>query len=241
MFSASQYLKFALAGAILTVMASPVGSVSHAAVITLQPIQVRNSDGTGGATVNLNAAATQKIWAQAGIDVVFLPLRTFDATQFLVLEDSTEITLLRDAAGNGANSNPSVLNVWFVDTIASQFGAAVQGGNGTAIAATPPVGSPRIDTLAHMIGHNLGLSHVTDVLNLMDTILGPVLTIDDIAPDGIGGARLDQAQISDIFARTDLPFIVDTPAPIPLPAAAWMFLTALGGLGLFRWRRRASA
>lgn len=30
----------------------------------------------------------------------------------------------------------------------------------------------------------------------------------------------------------------DTPAPIPLPAAGWMLLTALGGLGFAAWRRR---
>ena len=33
----------------------------------------------------------------------------------------------------------------------------------------------------------------------------------------------------------------NTPSAVPLPAAAWLFLSALGGLGVFGWRRRVAA
>src|SRR5262249_37896021 len=117
-----------LVAGVSTAQALPVDTF-----VTVQPIQVRADDGAADFTVGLFEAETDKIWRQAGIDIEFLPFVTLDESDFLVLEDTSEIVGLFIGAGHGQHPDPLVLNMWFVNEIlppARTFGIAFVGGNG---------------------------------------------------------------------------------------------------------------
>ena len=193
--------------------------------LSIQPIQVCKDDGSSCAGVNLFADITAKILEQANLKVSFLPTNRLNASRFLSINDSPnrgstdyefyELTRTGPAGAFGRNPNSTQnsgpINVWFVDTIEAsndltQFGLAWVGANGVAVSkATLEFGqNGRTDTVAHEIGHNLGLRHTTlgaggannletdgDRRNIPNSI-------DDISPDGAGLSSLTDAQIAAI-------------------------------------------
>lgn len=170
--------------------------ISH--VVTIQPIVVSNTNGsqTAGYFGNATQKAIiedliDMVWAQAGIDIDWLQPRTWNnsyanfgngsSTQARPSSDLSWITSQGDTAGVG-NSNPLVLDMYFVE-IAAGFrqlpnnyanGLAFLGGNGSTLhigddLLTFASGREVIArVVAHEIGHNLGLAHVSDPPNLMD-------------------------------------------------------------------------
>lgn len=242
------------------VFVSALGPVASAAItnrVTVQPIQVQNSAGEkANAGMELFEPETDKIWAQAGIDIDFLDWNTIVNDDLYVLDDHDGedgiLDEIADRDSPGASSDSSVLNMWFVDEIDDNddntliFGLAFQPGTTIAIADAvfgQGTGGERLDTIAHEIGHNLGLPHTSPEEgetsppsdNLMTTGSERTVpdSIDDIYPDGLQLDRLTSDQISTVMES-------DLVQAIPEPGTG-LLLVGASAVGLVRGRRRAQA
>jgi hypothetical protein len=225
------------------------GVAQAGGIVTIQPILVHNTDGSDGqklvadgGMVQFYEDATNKIWAQAGITVVFLAANNFNNTDYLRIHGETtpqagfkSLADLQAAPGNGANPDPKVINMWFVNDTKNAFGLAFRGGNSIAIDPRTFTDN-RIDTIAHEIGHSLGLPHhlVADKQFLMTNGLDRMTPggLGDITPDG---AKLDQLDAGEIAKAMASPFLTPEPSTIVLA------LVGAGGFGFFALRRRIRA
>lgn len=211
-------------------LASSAGAMPLDSYFTVNPIRVCNDAGLDCATVNTFSAETTKIYTQAGVMPVFLPTTQINNTASQVVPSVTSVNV----PGNGQSSNSTVINTWFVKQMTSApgttlYGEAYVGGNGVAINTTDVNsfngGIGRIDTVAHEIGHNLGLGHTTfgagGSSNLMTT--GSTRNIPNgvgnIAPDGTNLDQLTAAQITQIrsssFVKQMPKLVVDTTGSTP--------------------------
>jgi hypothetical protein len=138
------------------------------------------------ATTSVNV--TRRIWLQAGIDVVFLPMAFYNNTTFQNITDLTCPTStmtcsspsfknltsgkVKPALPSVVSPNSTTINMFFINTLSGDatvaspvYGFASIGANGIAIASNtffPSAGQPvHFDTLAHELGHNFGLDHTT--------------------------------------------------------------------------------
>lgn len=215
--------------------------VHAASMIIVQPISVCNDIGTDCANPSgqFFETETDKIWDQAGVDISFLPMTSINASSFQHITGETEFNTLANGAGNGQNDTPTVINMWFVDQIGAGDVAGLaflsspgNARNGVAIANkvfTDADGAGRRDTLAHEIGHNLGLDHTLES-NLRLMAPGSIRLIPtsplNITPDGVGVSQLTGAEISTALAS---PFVVAVPEPVSVAVMALMacgFVTA---------------
>jgi hypothetical protein len=215
-------------------------STVYAASVYVNPIRVCDDAGANCAGTGFFEAETDKIWAQANIDVTFLAIQDFNETDFLSLDDGSEILNLFQAPGHAQSSDAAIINLWFVDEIwpagvDTTYGIALNNANGIAISDDTfsfNGGIGRLDTIAHELGHNLGLSHLYGSENagfLMTSSADRNIPggFDDIVP-GPGDA-LDKLTAGEISLALQSSYVV------PIPAAFWMFGSALGLLG---WMRR---
>ncbi|WP_017300839.1 zinc-dependent metalloprotease family protein [Nodosilinea nodulosa] len=192
------------------------GSSGPTRFVSIQPIQVCDDFGLVCADLATFEEATRKIWAQANLDISFLAPNRLNASRFLTIDNQDEFAELSFAGGAGAfGRNPlstrtsGPISMWFVDNIfpSDEFetlglGWIDQNGvliNDSILGFNNDAG--RLDTVAHEIGHNLGLTHTGfgagGANNLMTDggIRNTPSTVGDITPDG---ARLDRLTSSQI-------------------------------------------
>lgn len=172
--------------------------------IDIQPIQVCDDVGLdcANSALELFEDIGDKIWAQAGIDLNFLSWTTVDDSSIL---NSTS------HASYSANPDPNIVNIWFIEDLASCGGGGSTStlygcGGANKISVTDLVfgfngGIGRLDTISHEIGHILGLGHSNfgaggaDNLMTSGSSRSVPSSIADINPDGLGLSKLTQAQI----------------------------------------------
>ncbi|MEA5453065.1 zinc-dependent metalloprotease family protein [Leptolyngbya sp. CCNP1308] len=230
-----------LSAALVSCTGEGQGSSGPTRFVSIQPIQVCDDFGIFCADLATFEEATRKIWAQANLDVSFLAPNRLNASRFLTIDNQNEFSELAFAGGAGAfgrsplstrTSGP--INMWFVESIFpfegfETIGLAWIDQNGVLIDDSIldfNNGLGRLDTVAHEIGHNLGLTHsgfgAGGANNLMTDggFRNSPSSLDDITPDG---ARLDQLtnrQIDEVrdsgFTRTT-PNLTGDRAPGDLP------------------------
>ena len=185
-------------------------------------------------------AEADKIWAQAGIDIKFVDSGTLNSTALLT--GGTGVGSFTGALG------PTGTTMWLTSDLAcgppacTLYGEAYidMGGlvinMGAVTAFNSPIG--RIDTIAHELGHNLGLLHDDSNANFLiaaGSVRNIPSSLGQICPDAPCYDLLSAAQIANAFDSALLiPF-----APAPEPSGlALVAVALLSAAGLARRRRR---
>ncbi len=219
----------------------------------IRPIQVCSDAGVNCAdpTRDLYEAVGEKIWAQADITLSFLPWFQLNDSSHADVSDAgdwapgNELFDLWTKPGNNADPDPYIVSMWFVHTLndsSSYYGTSWLGLPRVTIAWDAVSGyglNGRLDTIAHELGHVLGLDTrggatghygTSDYLMASGGIRSIPSTIDDINPDGLQLDKLDTYQTD---TAKDSRLLHDS-APVPEPGTLVLFALGLAALAAFR-------
>lgn len=179
-------------------------------------------------------AEADKIWAQAGIDIKFELGANLNNTTLLNGQNS-----VADFTGALGGTGTTM---YLANTLTpGLFGEAYLDAGGVVVNMNAIMnfngGIGRLDTIAHELGHNLGIGHTDSDANFL-MASGGIRNIPDslgeICPDGPCYDLLAQSHI-DIARRSRL--LIDFQQTVPEPAALGLALAALLAGGAVRRRR----
>ena len=201
------------------------------------------------ATVTIDATKVTSIYTQPNfgsnpITINVLATAIIHDTSLLNINSAARFSSLMTAGPDAPATK--IVDAFFVDSItycggpgSNIVGCGIVNAPGLAVDSTFAASDTKEVDLAHELGHNLGLSHISDAANLMNPVL-------------LGGTTLTSSQISTIFlsslvqgdARTG--FFIDlrpvlVAATTPLPASLPLFAGGLSAVVIVARRRRRKA
>ena len=215
-------------------------STLFAGSINVLPVKVCDDDGANCANNagELYLTYTNKIWAQANLTINFLPFATINKTSYQTFTSiPDETTFFNDTANNGISGTATTITMWFVKTLTGgDWGTVDAIGGRKVMIADNVFTANRYDTIAHELGHNLGLTHADVGATTADYLMAPGGTrtiptqLTDVNPDG---AKLDKLTAAQITTANSSTYVVPEPGTMVLLAGG------IGVMAVIRRRRQA--